>query len=178
LESLGLHSPHLDFALKQNKIDEANCARRYWQLYFPAIGWASLRRDPKETTAPNQMLNYGYAVLSALCHRSLLIHGLLPTLGVNHVARYRSTPLVFDLMEPFRPLVDRMLADFRKEPDISMRAWSKKVGTQLREWRFTHQRYSVKLMDAIDITVTALARAYREQNVSPLWVPELQPTTR
>jgi CRISP-associated protein Cas1 len=50
------------------------------------------------------MLNYGYTVLAALCHRSLLIHGLTPALGVKHMPRYRSTPLVFDLMEPFRPL--------------------------------------------------------------------------
>ena len=30
-----LHSPHLELALKSGNIDEGNCARRYWQLYFP-----------------------------------------------------------------------------------------------------------------------------------------------
>ena len=56
-------------------------------------------RDRKEDTAPNQMLNYGYTVLAALCHRSLLIHGHTPALGVKHATRYRSTPLVFDLIK-------------------------------------------------------------------------------
>jgi len=60
LQHKQLRSPHLELALKQEVFDEGNCARRYWQLYFPAIGWSSSRRDRKEDTAPNQMLNYGY----------------------------------------------------------------------------------------------------------------------
>ena len=140
LEHKELRSPHLELALRSGNIDEGNCAKRYWQLYFPAIGWTSTKRDRKENTAPNQLLNDGYTVLAALCHRSLIVHGLTTALGVQHATRYRSTPLVFDLMEPFRPVVDMMLAEFMTEPDINMRAWSKKVGTDLRERRVSHDR--------------------------------------
>ena len=154
-------------------IDEGNCAKRYWQLYFPAIGWASTKRDRKENTAPNQMLNYGYTVLAALCHRSLIVHGLTPVLGVKHATRYRSTPLVFDLMEPFRPVVDMMLAEFMTEPEVNLRAWAKKVGTELRERRVLHERYSLKLMDAIDASGSSLARSYSQMKADPFWVPEL-----
>src|ERR1043166_2856205 len=142
LKRSGSASPHLDFALKTNRIDEGNCAKRYWQLYFPSIGWIATRRDRKDNTAPNQMLNYGYTVLAALCHRGLIVHGLTPTLGVKHTTRYRSDPLVYDLMEPLRPVVDSMLAEFMTEPDVSLRAWAKKVGTELRETRVAHERYS------------------------------------
>jgi CRISPR-associated protein Cas1 len=168
-----LRSPHLEVALQREVFDEANCARHYWQLYFPAIGWSSTKRDRKEDTAPNQMLNYGYAVLSALCHRSLIIHGLLPQLGVHHKARYRSVPLVYDLMESFRPAVELMLAEFMVLPDISMKAWSKKVGTELRERRVRHGDYTLKLMDAIDASANSLARAYEQMSARPFWVPEL-----
>jgi len=173
LEHKELRSPHLELALRSGNIDEGNCAKRYWQLYFPAIGWTSTKRDRKENTAPNQMLNYGYTVLAALCHRSLIVHGLTTALGVQHATRYRSTPLVFDLMEPFRPVVDMMLAEFMTEPDINMRAWSKKVGTDLRERRVSHDRYSLKLMDAIDSSANSLARSYSQMTVEPFWVPEL-----
>jgi CRISPR-associated protein Cas1 len=173
LERKEVRSPHLELALKSGAIDEGNCARRYWQLYFPAIGWSATRRDRKEDTAPNQMLNYGYTVLGALCHRSLIVHGLTPSLGVKHMPRYRSTPLVFDLMESFRPMVDMMLAEFMTEMDVSMKAWAKKVGTELRERRMAHQRYSLKLMDAIDASASSLARSYAEKTVDPFWVPEL-----
>ena len=173
LQRRELASPHLDLALRTGNIDEGNCAKRYWQLFFPAIGWAATHRDRKENTAPNQMLNYGYTVLGALCHRSLLIHGLTPTLGVKHTTRYKSTPLVFDLMEPFRPAVDMMLAEFMIGEDTSMKAWSKKVGTELRERRVQHERYSLKLMDAIDSSASSMSRSYAENSIEPFWVPEL-----
>jgi CRISPR-associated protein Cas1 len=168
-----LSSPHLELALKRNFIDEGNCAKRYWQLYFPAIGWSATRRDRKENSAPNQMLNYGYTVLGALCHRSLLVHGLTPTLGVKHTTRYKADPLVYDLMEPFRPIVDMMLAEFLREEDVSLRAWSKKVGVELREMRVQHERYSLKLMDAIDACASSMTRSYSAMSPEPFWVPEL-----
>ena len=173
LERRNLTSPHLELALKQNLFDEGNCARRYWQLYFPSIGWASSSRDRKEDTRPNQLLNYGYAVLAALCHRSLIIHGLSPLLGVKHVGRFHSHPLVYDIMEPFRPAVDLMLAEFMVLPDITMKAWSKKVGTELREMRVMHHRFTLKLMDAIDASASSLARSYATNSAEHFWVPEL-----
>jgi CRISPR-associated protein Cas1 len=172
-----LHSAHLELALKQDTFDEGNCAKRYWQLYFPSIGWASSSRDRKEDSSPNQMLNYGYAVLAALCHRSLLIHGLSPLLGVKHTTRYHADPLVYDLMEPFRPLVDLMLAEFMVGEDISFRAWCKKVGNDLRDRRVLHDRYSLKLMDAIDTSASSLARSYSEKSDKPFWVPEIEVET-
>jgi CRISPR-associated protein Cas1 len=173
LQRKQLRSGHLELALRQGEFDEGNCARRYWQLYFPAIGWTASRRDRKQDTPANQMLNYGYAVLGALCHRSLIVHGLVPQLGVHHKPRYRSDPLVYDLMEPFRPAVDLMLAEFMVEPEISMKAWAKKVGTELRDRRVRRGTYTLKLMDAIDASANSLARAYAEQSATRFWVPEL-----
>jgi CRISPR-associated protein Cas1 len=168
-----LNSPHLETAIRKNSFDEGNCARRYWQLYFPSIGWVSSSRDRKLDNPPNQMLNYGYAVLAALCHRSLIVHGLSPLLGVNHVSRYHADPLVYDLMEPYRPVVDLMLAQFMVGQDVSMKAWAKKVGNDLRDYRFTHNRYSIKLMDSIDASASSLARCYAERSSEPFWIPEL-----
>ena len=112
-------------------------------------------------------------MLAALCHRSLIIHGLLPQLGVFHKPRYRSEPLVYDLMEAFRPAVELMLAEFMLEPEVSMKAWAEKVGTELREQRVKHEAYTLKLMDAIDASANSLARAYEEMSAQPFWVPEL-----
>ncbi len=168
-----INSPHLDRALETGDIDEANCARRYWQLYFPAIGYTGTKRERAQETPPNQMLNYGYAVLAALCHRALIVYGLSPLLGVKHTTRYHAHPLVYDLMEPFRPAVDFMIAEFLVEPDVSMKAWCKKVGTQLRETRVRYKDHSLKLMDAIDASACSLARSYSEKSSAPFWVPEL-----
>ncbi len=50
LERRHIHSPHLEHALKSNSIDEGNCARRYWRLFFPSIGWAAGKRGHNENT--------------------------------------------------------------------------------------------------------------------------------
>jgi hypothetical protein len=77
------------------------------------------------------------------------------------------------MMEPYRPAVDLMMAEFMVGEDISMKAWCKKVGTELREQRVEHDRYSLKLMDAIDASASSLARSYAEKSSEPFWVPEL-----
>ncbi len=174
LKKRQLASPHLELAIKEDHFDEGNCARRYWQLYFPSIGWVSSSRDRREENAPNQMLNYGYAVLGALCHRSLLVHGLSPLLGVKHTTRYHADPLVYDMMEPYRPAVDLLMAEFMVGEDITMKGWSKKVGTELRERRVQRDRISLKLMDAIDASASSLANSYSEKSDKPFWVPEIE----
>jgi len=173
LRHLGLSCPALDAAFRTGRIDEGNAARKYWRLYFPALGFPSIGRDRMDSAPPNQMLNYGYAVLAALSHRSLLIHGLMPALGVQHTTRYRSTPLVFDIMEPLRPVVDFLLSQFLQGADRDMKSWTKHIGTALRDHRIAHARYSLKLMDAIDASTSSLARAYSENSAALFWTPAL-----
>lgn len=56
---------------------------------------------------PNNLLNYGYALLRSAMARALMDSGLMPTLGVFHRNYYDSFPLADDIMEPYRPFVDR-----------------------------------------------------------------------
>jgi CRISPR-associated protein Cas1 len=81
---------------------EAEAARRYWPLLF---GKAFHRDTDGEDT--NAMLNYGYAVLRAGVARAVMAAGLHPGFGLMHSNRSNPMVLVDDLMEPFRPTVDR-----------------------------------------------------------------------
>jgi len=77
-------------------------------------------------------------------------------------------------MEPFRQFVDRMLAEFSPHPnEEGMKEWCKHVGISLRECRVQHPRYSIKLMDAIDVVCKSLADCYATRSVSPLWLPAM-----
>lgn len=173
-----LFSAHLERAMKIKQVDEGNCAKHYWQLYFPSIGWSGTKRDRRLNTPPNRMLNYGYTVLSALCHRSLIVHGLSPLLGVGHVPRYRSDSLVYDLMEPYRPFVDCMLAEFMQQaPEVTEAAWCKHIGRELRERRVEREPFSLKLLDAIDKSASTLADSYSHLTPEPLWLPSLSHTS-
>lgn len=85
---------------------EATAAAYYWQRLFPPI-WQFYRK--REGAPPNNLLNYGYAILRALTARALVGSGLLPTLGIFHRNRYNAYCLADDIMEPYRPCVDSIV---------------------------------------------------------------------
>ena len=58
---------------------------------------------------PNNLLNYGYAILRAVVARALVSSGMLPTLGIHHHNRYNAYCLADDIMEPYRPYVDELV---------------------------------------------------------------------
>ena len=85
---------------------EARAAAYYWKNLFAHI--EGFTRD-REGIPPNNLLNYGYAILRALVARALVISGLLPTLGIHHHNRYNAYCLADDIMEPYRPYVDKLV---------------------------------------------------------------------
>jgi len=85
---------------------EAMAAAYYWKKLFPdAPGFYRERFGP----APNQWLNYGYAILRAVVARALVGSGMLPTLGIHHRNQYNAYCLADDIMEPYRPYVDQVV---------------------------------------------------------------------
>jgi len=89
---------------------EAQAARQYW----PALFGPGFRRD-RETGNENLFLNYGYSVLRAATARAVCGAGLTPALGIHHRNRKNPFALVDDLMEPFRPLVDKVVRQLMDE---------------------------------------------------------------
>ena len=87
---------------------EARAAVYYWKTIFPNNPF--FLRDRNEM-APNNLLNYGYAILRSIIARALVSSGLLPTLGIHHHNRYNAYCLADDIMEPYRPYVDKHIVD-------------------------------------------------------------------
>lgn len=87
---------------------EARAAVYYWANIFPQLPRFSRGR---EGIPPNNLLNYGYAILRAVVARSLVSSGLLPTLGVHHRNKYNAYCLADDIMEPYRPFVDKVVIE-------------------------------------------------------------------
>lgn len=87
---------------------EARAAAYYWKNIFTDISDFVRGRDGEP---PNNLLNYGYAILRAVVARSLVASGLLPTLGIHHHNRYNAYCLADDVMEPYRPYVDGLVLD-------------------------------------------------------------------
>ena len=87
---------------------EARAAAYYWKTLFQDIDGFVRGRDEDE---PNNLLNYGYAIVRAIIARALVSSGLRPTLGIHHHNRYNAYCLADDIMEPYRPYVDKTVFD-------------------------------------------------------------------
>ena len=89
---------------------EAQAARRYWQ----ALMGSDFRRD-RNGEGANALLNYGYTVLRACVSRGICAAGLHPSIGIHHANRGNAFALADDLMEPYRPIVDRAVHNLVKD---------------------------------------------------------------
>jgi CRISPR-associated protein Cas1 len=85
---------------------EGRAAAYYWKNVFPEK--IEFFRG-REGDPPNNLLNYGYAILRAIVARGLVCSGLLPTLGIHHRNKYNAYCLADDIMEPYRPFVDQIV---------------------------------------------------------------------
>ena len=151
---------------------EAQAAVYYWKQLFADIpGFRRERYGPP----PNNLLNYGYAILRALMARALVGSGLLPSLGIFHRNQYNAYCLADDIMEPYRPYVDREVYlifanggdfDFNLSPGIKKQLLSiPALDTRL-------EGKKSPLMTAVSRTTSSLVRCYEGQSRKILY-PEL-----
>ena len=89
---------------------EAIAAKLYWDLLID-VDWVRTR----DGEYPNNLLNYGYAILRAAMARALIGSGLLPTLGIHHHNKYDAYALADDIMEPYRPYIDDEVLEYTKQ---------------------------------------------------------------
>ena len=139
---------------------EARAAAYYWKNIFPDI--PNFVRG-REEEPPNNLLNYGYAILRAVIARSLVSSGLLPTLGIHHHNRYNAYCLADDIMEPYRPYVDELVVKIINQ-NYNYKELSKEVKAQLLSIPVLDVTIDGKrspLMIAASQTTASLARCYR-----------------
>ena len=75
------------------------------KVYFNAIFGIDFTRTADSFI--NAALNYGYTVLLAAFNREIVANGYLTQLGLFHDNMFNYFNLSSDLMEPFRPLIDK-----------------------------------------------------------------------
>lgn len=138
---------------------EARAAVYYWQNAFPMIENFTRSREGK---IPNNLLNYGYAILRAIVARALVSSGLLTTLGIHHRNKYNAFCLADDIMEPYRPYVDRLVMQlYDKYPDCE--ELTKELKTELLQIPILDVIISNKrspLMLAVSTTTSSLQKCY------------------
>ena len=116
---------------------EAIAAAYYFQTLFDNI--EDFSRNQKGV-APNNLLNYGYAILRAVAARALVSSGMLPSVGIYHHNKYNAFCLADDIMEPYRPFVDAVVYEIVE------------TGCQIEELN-TNIKGELLSIPAIDVTI-------------------------
>ncbi len=137
---------------------EARGAAVYWQTVFSPELKFSRDRFGKP---PNNLLNYGYAILRACVARALVGSGLLPTLGIHHKNKYNAYCLADDVMEPYRPFVDRAVIDVMQQGDYAELNLSiKQQLLKIPEHTVLLNEEKSPLMVAVQKTTASLAKCF------------------
>ena len=89
--------------------DETNREGHAAKVYFDTLFGMSFKRD--DGSDLNAALNYGYTVLLSQFNRDIVAYGYLTQLGIKHRNEFNPYNLSSDLMEPFRPLIDKIVRD-------------------------------------------------------------------
>ena len=118
-------------------------------------------RDPAGL-APNNLLNYAYAIVRACVARSLVGSGLLPTMGIFHRNQYNAYCLADDIMEPYRPYADRLVLSIMKEEEQwhELTPAIKKKLLSLPAIDIALQEETSPLMIALQRTTASLAKCF------------------
>ena len=141
---------------------EARAAVYYWKTVFPANPY--FVRD-HEGEGANALLNYGYAILRAIVARALVASGLLPTMGIHHHNRYNAYCLADDIMEPYRPYVDKTVFDILledPEAEITTAVKIKLLNIPVMEVCISGRRSP--LMVAVSHTTSSLVKCFRGES--------------
>ena len=139
---------------------EGRAAAYYWKKLFGHI--TDFNRD-REGVPPNNLLNYGYAILRAVVARALVSSGMLPTLGIHHHNRYNAYCLADDIMEPYRPYVDELVFNLVKERGLPEDGLSREWKVELLKIPVLDVVISEKrspLMIAVSQTTASLYRCF------------------
>ena len=138
---------------------EAQAAVYYWKNIFPEF--LQFRRE-RYGPPPNNLLNYGYAILRAGVARSLVSSGLLPTLGIHHRNQYNAYCLADDVMEPYRPYVDKVVCQIIRMNGnfLEITPAMKKQLLEIPAMDVFIDQQKSPLMNALQRTTASLAKCF------------------
>lgn len=118
LNHLGMETENMQYwanSVKSGDPDnyEGRAAAFYWKNLFEN---PNFRRGRYEAP-PNNLLNYGYAILRGVIARNLVGSGMMTFRGIHHRNKYNPYCLADDVMEPYRPYVDQVVLEILQDTE-------------------------------------------------------------
>lgn len=138
------------------------------KVYFNLLFGVKFNRDDKENVI-NMALDYGYSILLSLFNREIVSNGYITNIGLFHKNKFNHFNLSCDLMEPFRPLVDKMVVEMNiKNFSTEEKRYLQKIlSTQL----FIKNKQFF-LQDVVRIYTKSILDALDENSLDDIWFYE------
>lgn len=138
---------------------EGRAAAYYWKNVFPEK--IEFFRG-REGDPPNNLLNYGYAILRAIVARGIVSSGLIPTLGIHHKNKYNAYCLADDVMEPYRPFVDKIVLKIidKGENFLELSTSIKSQLLSIASVDVSFEKGTSPLMVGVQYSTASLAKCY------------------
>jgi CRISPR-associated protein Cas1 len=136
---------------------EGQAAAFYWSSIY-----GNTFTRAREMSSPNAQLNYGYAILRSIVARALTASGMLPSFGIFHRNKYNAFCLADDIMEPYRPYVDRIVLnmDLTAPEDQGLTREQKIELLKLAQVDVEINEMKRPLGHAVSITTSSLFRCF------------------
>jgi CRISPR-associated protein Cas1 len=137
---------------------ESRAAVFYWKNLYAAY-IQNFKRD-RFAAPPNNLLNYGYAILRSICIKNLIGSGLLPMIGIHHSNKHNPYCLADDIMEPYRPFVDKIVLDIITQTpnNLSLTDQTKLKLVSIENIVVKVNGRNRTLQDAMNITTSSLSQ--------------------
>lgn len=137
--------------------DQTNREGLVAKMYFKNLFGSSFIRHYEDGI--NDALNYGYTILVSCIIRTISVYGLLTYYGINHRSKTNNFNLAFDLVEPFRPIVDKIVIDNYEEitSPLSSEIRKQLINIINQEVRVNNQKCTVEY--AIDLLIKSFIKS-------------------
>lgn len=143
--------------------DKTNREGHSAKVYFNSLFGLDFTRD--KNCDINHALDYGYSILLSSFNKEIVANGYLTQLGIHHKNEYNYFNLSSDLMEPFRPLVDKIVyenidKEFDKEYKLKL--------IDMLNLKVKINDGNYYLTNAISLYTNAIFKALEKEDISQI----------
>ena len=99
--------------------DPSNREGHAARIYFNTLFGNDFSRE--QDTDVNAALDYGYTLILSMFAREIVLSGCMTQFGLKHTNQFNQFNLASDIMEPFRPIIDKIVYENRSSSFVKIK---------------------------------------------------------
>ena len=99
--------------------DPSNREGHAARIYFNTLFGNDFSRE--QDSDINAALDYGYTLILSMFAREIVLSGCMTQFGLKHANQFNQFNLASDIMEPFRPIIDRIVYENRNSSFVKIK---------------------------------------------------------